>query len=345
MKEELSAAIIEKYLKGECTDLEIAQVNSWYNSFESDRDDISSIPDDQKEMFRLLMLSNIRDNVKYAGDEISFYPEQKSGKIRLIVYMLSGIAAVLCIIFFFVLYHKSNNQQLQANEEIVVVNNMTTTIQKITLSDSSKVWLNPKSRLSYLKIFGNHSREVSMDGEAFFEVTKDHKRPFSIHSGNVITKVWGTSFRIQSNKGYVTKVDVVTGKVSVSVIGSDSPAGKLNAGDRNSVRQEVMLMPNQEALYNKKLDHLIKNTTIDDPLIGIWKKASLSFDNTPMMDVFQILNKKFNVHIWSDDKRINTDNLKADFTNESFPAIIEMMEKTLNVTYITNGSEFILKSN
>ena len=344
MREELSATIIEKYLKGECTDAEIAQVNSWYNSFESNRDDISYVPDDQKEMFRLLMLNNIRGNIIDAGDEINFYPEQKSHKIRTVVYMLSGIAAVLCTIFF-VVYYKSNNQQPQANEEIVV-HNMTNTIQKITLSDSSKVWLNPKARFSYLKIFGNNSREVSMDGEAFFEVTKDHKRPFSIHSGNVITKVWGTSFRIQSNKGDVTKVDVVTGKVSVSVIGSIIPANKLNTNNKNNnVRQEVMLMPNQEASYNKKSDHLIKNTTIDDPLIGIWKKASLSFDSTPMTDVFQILNKKFNVHIWSDDKRINTDNLKADFTNESFPAIIEMMEKTLNVTYTTNGKEFILKSN
>lgn len=344
MKEELSVSVIERYLKDECTDVEIEEVNAWYSSFEFKKDDISGLAADKKEMLRLLMLNNIKENIRNAEGSDSVYALQnRFGNIRSVIYKLVGIAAVLCIVFF-VVQHKNNTSQLQTNEEIVV-NNMTNVIQKIILSDGSRVWLNPKTRLSYLKVFGNHSRSVMMDGEAFFEVTKNPKKPFSIYSGNVVTKVWGTSFRIQSNRNGITKVDVVTGKVSVGIIGSNYPTDKLNNTGAVALKQQVMLLPNQEASYNKKSDNLIKNTTIDDPTISIWKKTSLSFDNTPMLQVFQVLGKKFNVHIWSDDKTVNTDNLKADFTNESFPAILEMMSKTLNVNYSVDGNDFVLKSN
>jgi len=61
--------------------------------------------------------------------------------------------------------------------------------------------------------------------------------------------------------------------------------------------------------------------------------------------VFSILNKKFKVHIRSNDKEINSDSLNADFTDESLPAIMEIMRKILNVTYVTNGNDFVLTSN
>src|SRR6185312_1184828 len=75
------------------------------------------------------------------------------------------------------------NKAMVTNQ--VVVTNMTNAIQKIVLSDGSKVWLSPNSKLTYSKLFGNHTRQVSMTGEAFFEVTKDAKKPFSIYSENV----------------------------------------------------------------------------------------------------------------------------------------------------------------
>lgn len=67
---------------------------------------------------------------------------------------------------------------------------------KVTLPDGTSVWLNSGSRLSYLESFGHSNRNVSLDGEAYFEVTKNKKLPFSVLSGKVKIKVLGTKFTL-----------------------------------------------------------------------------------------------------------------------------------------------------
>ena len=337
MKNKLTANILEKYFRGDCNESEIAEILSWYNSFEHDEDDISTLSDEEKEAFRMLMLNNIRQNVNTieSNNRVTL-PRRKIN--HPLFYFVAGVAATLLIVLLFE-YKKPVTNDTPASKEITVYNN-TNAIEKIILSDGSKVWLSPRSEMKYLNLFEHTKREVAMSGEAFFEVTRDHKRPFLIYSGNVTTKVWGTSFRIRVFKNEITKVDVVTGKVSVSVPVLNKPTANLIDQPR-----EVMLTPNQEAAYDSYSNNLKKNLLINDPTITIWKKISISFDNTPMPQVFAILNKKFKVHIRSDDKEINADSLNADFTDESLPAIMEIMRKILNVTYVTNGNDFVLSSN
>ncbi|SDS46659.1 FecR family protein [Mucilaginibacter mallensis] len=342
MKKKLSADILEKYFKGDCNENEIAEINSWYNSFEHDEDDISDLPDLEKELFKDLMLNNIRENIKKTeADNVINLKRTKF--YRSLLYFISSAAAILLIAFF--LKSKMPRISPVEDKEELVINNMTNTIHKMVLSDGSKVWLSPNSQLTYLKVFDKHSRQVALSGEAFFEVTKDHSRPFSIYSGKITTKVWGTSFRIRSYKNDIPKVDVVTGKVSVSIYKVNRATTDLSSPVQTNPVQEVMLTPNQEAIYDTKLNTLKKNTEIKDTTINIWKKTNVSFDNTPMADVFKVLNKKFKVHIWSADKKINADYLNADFTDESLPAIMEMLKNTMNVNYAINGSEFVLVSN
>ena len=88
--------------------------------------------------------------------------------------------------------------------------------QIITLSDGSSVLLQPNSKLSYPKIFIGNQRKVYLSGEAFFEISKNPKKPFFVYANEIVTKVVGTSFRIRaySNQPNV-EVLVRTGKVKV----------------------------------------------------------------------------------------------------------------------------------
>jgi ferric-dicitrate binding protein FerR (iron transport regulator) len=295
------------------------------------------------------MLNNIHHNIEHAEKgQIADLNKTKPARTK-IIYWAASIAAMLLMFF---LFNNKGHNSISVRQEVkqqalasdVVVHNTTNTIQKIILSDGSKVWLSPNSKLTYPTKFAANSRLVSMVGEAFFEVTKNPKRPFSIHSENVITKVWGTSFRIRAYQNELTKVSVVTGKVSVSV----AVPVKAAAGLKNNnavVKKEVMLTPDQEAVYNKKLNSLKRTQEITDPSISIWKSASISFDNTPMPEVFRILSKKFKVNISSADNKINSDYLNADFTDESLPSIMEIIKKSLNVSYVVKDNQFILESN
>ncbi|GAB2981353.1 hypothetical protein GCM10027049_16660 [Mucilaginibacter puniceus] len=349
MKKKLSTAILEKYFKGECNEIEIAEINSWYDSFDSEGDDISILSDDEQELFKHLMLNNIFDNIGYVKKESDIASDKARPNYVRLIYWAASIAATIILTFFLINYkgyENSNltNEKQQASINKVVVNNMTNAIQKIVLSDDSRVWLSPNSKLTYSKLFGTHSRQVSMIGEAFFEVTKDPKRPFSIYSGNVVTKVWGTSFRIRAYKDEETKVSVVTGKVSVSIVKPVTSIAESQKGYAN-VKHELMLAPDQEAIYNKQLNYLKKNEEITDPTISIWKNASISFSNTPMPEVFKILSKRFKVNISSTDSKINSDYLNADFTDASLPSIMEIINKSLNVSYMVKDNQFILESN
>jgi ferric-dicitrate binding protein FerR (iron transport regulator) len=346
MKKKLPADLLEKFFAGNCNEWEKAEIRSWYESFELDQDDVSNLSEDEREAFKILMWNNIGSNIKDAENDNVFQLRKVwSTRFRSVIYWVTSSAAVLLILFL-VKYKVPSKNPVPENNEKVMVTNTTNTIRKITLSDSSMVWIGPKSTLTYLIVFDKQKREVTLTGEAFFEVTKDHKRPFSIYTGNIVTKVWGTSFRIRSyTEDKTTKVDVVTGKVSVSLTRQKEKNTALNAaGQTNDLNTGVMLLPNQGAVYDKQLDHLQKNNEVKDISIDMWKKMSLSFNNTPIKEVFAVLNKSFHVHISSSDEKINSDYLKADFTNENLPAIMEILEKTLDVSYSVHGSEFVLES-
>lgn len=88
--------------------------------------------------------------------------------------------------------------------------------KNVHLEDGTQIWLSPSSTLEYPENFRNDLREVSLSGEAFFEVARDEDHPFVIHSGEIETKVLGTSFNIQAyNNQEEIAVTVVTGKVKV----------------------------------------------------------------------------------------------------------------------------------
>ncbi|MFA6086717.1 FecR family protein [Mucilaginibacter sp.] len=336
MKSKLSPEILEKYFKGDCNEAEIAEIRAWYASFEPDLDDISALPREEVQLLKQLMWSNISDNIE-SNNVVDI--DRRRSLWRSVIYWVSSSAAILLVLFLVKQQGtRPNTVASHAREPLKeAVSNTAGVIKKITLSDGSTVWLSPKSALTYLQKFTGQKREVTLTGEAFFEVTKDSNRPFSIYSGNVITKVWGTSFRVRSfTADKTTKVNVLTGKVSVAIA--------VPKETRTDLNNEVMLLPNQEAVYDKNLGQLQKNDKIKDVSIGMWKKANLSFNNTQLRDVFKVLSKSFNVKISSDDERINSDYLKADFTNENLPAIMEILQTTLNVTYsVRNENEFILE--
>ena len=169
-----------------------------------------------------------------------------------------------------------------------------------------------------------------MKGEAFFEVSPDKSRPFLIYSDQVITRVIGTSFRIRAYENIPVEVSVVTGKVSVSL--------------QEQLDSEITLLPNEKATYSKTVNSLKKEEERKTSAIRMWQKATLSFDNEPIRKVIQSLNKRFGVHISSDDEDLLNYVLRADFTDQSLPSILEMLEKSLDLHYEINDDEIILKN-
>jgi transmembrane sensor len=261
--------------------------------------------------------------------EIATYKNTKLYlKIAASILLVSGLISSI--------YFYKNNKQVLTAINTISINNHTGIIYKQVLPDGTQVWLNPNASLSYPSKFGKF-REVTMQGEAFFNVTKDHKHPFVITSGNVLTKVWGTSFRIRSIPGEnSTKVSVLTGKVSVSI-----PA---KASSTPKKAEEIMLLPQEEVTYQKTAHHLLKAAVPPSSDLTIWHNANLSFENETIEHVTKVLSKKYNLQIQAEGTQLNQYRLTADFTDKNLADILFLICRSVQTTYVRNDNKITLKN-
>lgn len=328
MKHFITPELLHKYLDGNCTAEEVFMLHQWYDSFEDQEDPFATLSEQEQEVLKMLMLNNFRASI--ASQDADEYSTKGRFSVKLL-YALSGIAALFLLVWgvYFnkaVTLNDANAVITTASEEMIL-NNQTNSIYKQTLSDGSVVWLSPKSQLRYPKKFIGTYRQVKMTGEAFFEVTKNHSHPFVIYSGGVITRVWGTSFRIRAYQNIPTEVSVLTGKVSVKL------------PEKNN--SEVMLLPKEKVIYSNTNQFLTRSEESKSEM-RIWQKASVSFDNVPLDSVLNVLNNHFGMRIYTNDKDLGKYSLKADFTDQSLPAILEMLQNSLNVSYTIDNTEIIL---
>lgn len=333
MKYQITPELLHKYLDGECTPEEAFMLYQWYDTFEQQADPFEGMSALEQDALKMLMLHNFKNKVLNA-DTIDEEQVSKRWPVKLL-YTLSGIAAMLLLVWAGLNLtqkpvNNSNGVFTTATEQMEV-SNLTSSIYKQVLSDGSIVWLSPKSKLRYPKKFIGAYRQVKMTGEAFFEVTKDHAHPFIIYSGGVVTRVWGTSFRIRALQQAATEVSVVTGKVSVKIPDHDE--------------SEVMLLPKQKVIYQQFNNSLKRDVETGRSAMRIWQKAAISFDNVPLSRVLNTLDKQYGMHIHTDDKELGSYLLKADFTGQNLPAILDMLENSLNVSYTMDDTDIILYRN
>lgn len=152
------------------------------------------------------------------------------------------------------------------------------------LPDSSTVWLNSGARLAYAKDFGRKGRDVRLEGEGYFEVRRDERRPFTVSTGELAVKVLGTVFNVREEEN--TTVDLISGKVEVST--ADGLALTLSPGER------------------AVLDHATGNLSkkLSEPFVSDWTDGRMSFTNTSVNEILTRLQKRFNVRIELQDKSL-----------------------------------------
>ncbi|TRW27241.1 iron dicitrate transport regulator FecR [Flavobacterium zepuense] len=171
----------------------------------------------------------------------------------------------------------------QANANIVVTHTYPGDIRLLRLPDGSRVWVNQNTIIEYPEVFEGNTRNVTLTGEAFFEVARDESKPFIITSGNITTTVLGTSFSVASYKNNSAMVSVHSGKVKVE--------GKQN---------KVFLVKGNAAIYRPATNMLQKNTVpVCEPN---WKKSLIDIDGLTLQQVIAQLNKvkAFNVEYAND---------------------------------------------
>ena len=155
----------------------------------------------------------------------------------------------------------------------------------VELNDGSKVWLNDETGFCYPESFGKNSREVTLSGEAYFEVAKNAGKPFLVKTGELTIEVLGTRFNVRASESErFIKTTLMEGSV------------KIHKNDPKGESDEIILAPNQQLLFDKQSGKMSLHE-VNSQLYTAWKDGQIIFDSDRIEEVFAVIEQNFNVVI------------------------------------------------
>lgn len=229
--------------------------------------------------------------------------------------MLRAAAVVVVCLAGYGVYDYQGRQQVTVHA--------TTATRTEQLSDGSVVVLNKNATIRYPKRFQGDTRELSLEGEAFFTISADKTHPFIIHARGVNVKVVGTSFNVKAYSGK-TEVIVETGIVEVS-----------------RRKEHLRLYPSETATVSA--DAAMVKDVAKDALYNYYRTNEFVCNNTPLWRLAEVLGEAYNTHVVIANDAIRDLPLTATFRNESLDGILAIISETLDITAERRGTEVILQ--
>jgi len=276
--------------------------------------------------------------------QISTDETDKSYKPKKIIYlrkfwMAAAIAVIVIGSAFFYYTAYFSKQQFAGTKKIAEVHYGTTS--KLILPDGSQVWLNAGSKLIYPEKFSGSQREVTLEGEGFFEVTKNEKLPFFVHAGKVTVRVVGTKFNV---KAYSEDDDIettlISGKVQV-ILDDDpekeivlSPNEKLTVSNARNSKTISTYQSSNELKF--KLQSLPAASSINIPETA-WLSNKLIFNNESLDNVAKMIERKYAVHINFQKAALKDEYVTGIFEKENIQQALDLLKMTTHFNYSIDG--------
>ena len=259
--------------------------------------------------------------------EIDTRPERNIKKLLLI-----GITGIVALALFF--YWRPVHQPSQAS--IPKTSEVSTRLgsrSKLVLPDGSTVWLNAGSKLVYNRDFGTTVREVSLVGEAFFDVTHMADMPFVIRTPSMEVRVVGTSFNIKAYPNEsTTETSVIRGKVEIHPLKRPGQKFLLTANEKLVLSN--MQVQNEKQPDNKLPMVVLGNITYskrDSTVVETsWVENKLVFDDEPFTSVAAKMERWYGVKINFAGKKLEDIHLTGTLVNESIQEALDAFQISCN---------------
>ncbi len=343
--------LFSKKIAGEATDAELAELDQlmkahpeWLYAAHSLEQlwNSRSMPDLSKEEDAFLLhTQRMKDRGlsldRHHDPALEAYERQmKKGRRRRIIAIgsLAAAAAIALLVFL----NLPGSETAGRTQEPIAreVNEISTrpgSKSRIQLPDGSTVWINAGSKLTYDKEFGQDLREVTLEGEAFFDIVKDEERPFIIHAAAIDIKVLGTAFNVKAYPDdKKTETSLIRGKIEVSI--------------RNRPNDKIILSPNEKLVVDNRIAPV---ETINDlqssSLVAInklkvdprdstiaetqWVVNRLVFNDESLQDLALKMERWYGVEIEITDPVLREKHFTGNFENEN----IEQAMEALTISY------------
>ena len=192
----------------------------------------------------------------------------------------------------------------------------------LTLADGTEVWLNAETEIRYPVQFTGNKRVVYLDGEAYFTVAPDKKKPFTVVSTHASVSVLGTQFNFRA---YPDEQDVQTTLVSGSVIMQSE-----------KYKQQIKLVPGEQGVLEKRSANLTKQE-VNTYLYTAWKDGRFAFRDARLEDLFNILARWYDLSIFYQSPEAKDIRFTGDLNKtDDFKSILKIIEQNERVTFTVN---------
>lgn len=239
------------------------------------------------------------------------------------------IAAILAIglLIANLLFLKFNTEESYFVTSIAPRGSVSHTI----LPDGTLIYLNADSRIKYNVNSSSKQREVYISGEAWFDVKKNPKRPFIVHTPYYKVEALGTRFNV---KTYDEEETIVT-TLEEGLI-------RILSSENLKLKDEVLLKPGEQLVYNKSRKTLESRKNVDTQVFTSWKENKLIFLDMEFEDLVQLLERKYGVDIEVKDKSILDDHYTGTIRNETILEILNIIQHTHPIQYRIEGQKIII---
>lgn len=305
-----------------------------------------TIPDDEQESEQAF-----EQHLKRMKDSGIDFPESKTSQTivpvrhynkRKIVAL--SLTAVIFFIATFVWIHNSNKIPVLIQEKkYSEVSSPPGSKTKLVLPDSTVVWLNAGSKLTYNEHFGTTNRNTTLTGEAFFDVKKS-SIPFIIHANTVQIKVLGTAFNVKAYPNEkTTETSLIRGRVEITL---DKRPG-----------QPFILKPNEKLIVANDQDEIKPEVKKKEPLVvwkGLtrtkdssivetsWVENKLVFQDESFTEIAQKMERWYGVSIEFRNEEVAAERLSGTFTTETIREALTALQITTRFHYTMKGNSIII---
>lgn len=274
-----------------------------------------------------------------ALNEKLFRGAPKKERFSRIFYLKWTVAACLILFVGLGVFLGLKNNDNSGGQNIVSTKKGSRS--NLVLPDGTQVWLNADSRITYREGFDKNNREVNLEGEAYFDVVRDTKHPFVIHTRALDVKVLGTAFNVRAYANEKnTETTLVRGLVEIILKGNAGkkivlkPNEKILVSNNYTSKDETVSQTVAKEEMPDLLIQRIKNLEKDSLSIETqWIKNRLAFDNQELKNVAMLLSRWYGVEVVVKNDALKGKRFSGIFEEGSLSQVLEALKLTGGFSY------------
>lgn len=323
----LNEDIIIRYLENRCSEEDFVLINEWMKESDENAGELFRM----EEIYQLGKFPFEEENLVVRAErrlgrrlEQENQKKQEVFKLRSVLRYAAAIVGVMVLAAGLAYWFRNKA------EELVVASAAHGQVREMLLPDGTKVWLNQSSVLKYPRAFEGKERHVYLDGEAYFEVARNHEKPFMVKSPAMDVRVLGTSFNIKCRPdNSFAETTLIEGEVEVK---------------DKSDKGRITLLPGQKAVLNRVTGRM-QVKQVDPKMEIVWHNDLIPFEKSSIFQIAAALERFYGVKIILSPDVDSTNTYSGVLKKkDNIESVLQSLDNSIPISYKIVGDNIFISS-